>query len=352
MKILVLAPVLNAQLSGGVAAVSENLVNGFRLLGHDANIVSLAKSSNINNIVVGHKKYNDINVVLSLDKVAKILKKEQPDLVVSTLQYNLGIKLYRKACPKSKFISVIHGAANPSNGKLHALFVNLVAKYSCKNFDKNITVSFLSQAINKWYYKISCEAVIPNGICIPESANFNKPYSKRPFDFLYLGRLTNSKNVELLARSFLKAKEKKDDITLAIAGTGPLSCLFEKQGKYDLPGITYLGKVPHENVFEVYSNAKVFLSLYELETLATTYMEAAICGCTLASPYSSGQNQLFVGDAGFHCIDTSSDLILSNELLRVLSSCCELPQKSIDEYKAKFSNKLMAQRYLDLISNN
>ena len=353
MKILILGPVLNNSLSGGVGTFSENLVLGMRELGHDANILSLAKSSSLDNFVIKAKKYSDLSIILKLRKIAKFIKTIQPDLVISSLQYNLGIRLYKKTCPKAKYIAVLHGMSCPINGRLKSFAVNWVARYSVKYFDKTVTVSYLSQAINKKTFGIKCDAVVPNGIdCSQQKSQIlETDFQNRKYSFLYLGRLYKDKNVDLLADAFIEAHKRNPNITLAIVGGGPMAPLFEKNGKYDVPGIVYLGKVSHDKVFGIYSQAKCFISLNELEPLATTFMEAAICGCNLIAPYTSGQNQLFFKDPILHCVDITNSASLSNGLLQSLLASKNVSKEALAQYVDKFSCKKMASLYIDLFND-
>lgn len=352
MKILVLGPVLNGSLSGGVGTFSENLVLGMRKLGHEANIISIAKSSALDNFVIRSKKYTNLQIILRLRKIASLIKTKQPDIVISSLQYNLGIKLYKKYWSKAKYVAVLHGMTCPINGRLKSAIVNWVARFSTKHFDKTVTVSYLSQAINKKIFGINCDGVLPNGIDCSELLSKAElmPFQDRKYSFLYLGRLYKDKNVDLLADAFIEAHKHNPNITLAVAGTGPMSPLFEKNGKYDVPGIIYLGKISHDMVFDVYSQAKCFISLNELEPLATTFMEAAICGCNLISPYTSGQNQLFFNDCVLHCVDITNYKTLAFGMLDALSNSNEISNEKISFYKTKFSNVSMAKRYLDLFN--
>lgn len=353
MKVLILGPVLNDKLSGGVATVSESLTNGLNELGCNANMVSLTKSSKLNNIVVKAHKYNTFHIIGNIGKIAKVIKRESPDIVVSSLQYNIGIKRYKKASPKSKFVSVLHGMACPTNGRLHSFFVNLVARYSAKHFDKTVTVSYLSQAINSKIYNIKADAVIPNGLAdIDEFAlKENETNKPRQYDFLYVGRLYRDKNVELLCDAFLKLIQRYPDLKLAIAGAGELQPFFEGNGKFVHNNIEYLGGIPHDQVSKIYKDAKFFVSLNSLEPLGMTYLEAALGGCNIVSPYTSGHLQLFVNDPICHLVDISSASTLCDDLERAYSNYIAPNSINIRRYSESFSSRMMAQKYLDLFEN-
>ena len=351
MKILVLGPVLNKKSSGGVAAVSESLVEGFRMLGHYANIVSLEKSSNIDNVVIGNKGHSLLNVLLSLSKVARYLKKEKPDLVISSLQYNIGIKKYKKASPNTKFVAVIHGMATPIRGRLRCLGINAVARYSCRHFDATTTVSYLSQATNYRFYDIKISSVIPNGIGdVKEfAASEAELRGERPFDFLYIGRLAKSKRIDLILKAFKKLREKTGkDLKLAIAGTGELSNLFENKAELEASGIQYLGLVEHKKTADLYKKSRNFISLNELEPLGVVFMEAALAGCNIIHPYTCGGAQLFVNDPIQHFCDISSETTLCNDMERAINEYYQPSVSDIQRYEKDFSAIEMCKKYLAL----
>lgn len=354
MKVIVLGPVLNKQLSGGVAAVSENLVHGFKKLGIYANMISVAKSDHIENFVAGSGRYGTFTILKSLNKISSIIEKEQPDLVISSLQYNLGVKLFRKKSPKTKFVAVLHGMTCPVDGLLKSFMVNAVAKYSVKHFDKTVTVSYISQAINWKIYKIRCDLVIPNGIrtddlsLMKNDASISTLNIERPYDFLYVGRLYRDKNVDLLCKAFIELKTKYPSLSLAVVGGGELEEKFKKGAEFDKPGIFFFGQQPHSNVFEFYRKSKIFISLNELEPLATTFMEAACEGCELASPITSGIMQLFWNNKHMTPVDISSVSSLASCMEKTLAKYSAPTFEEVENARTKFDSRAMAQRYLDL----
>lgn len=353
MKVLVLGPVLNDELSGGVGTFSENLVKGFRERGDEANLISLAKSTAIDNIVVPSSHYNDFSIVLSLPKIAKVIAKEKPDLVVSSLQYNLGIKKFKRAWPKAKYIAVLHGVTCPVLGKVHSALVNFVARYSKKHFDSLVIVSSNSLAINWMIFGIKCDAVIPNGIGIDErSASYQESRpSNRIYDFLYLGRLVADKNIIPLCRAFLNLLKRRPFLSLAVVGWGELEHLFLPEGEFCHPNIKYIGKVPHEKTFEIYRKAKTYVSLHPLEACSLSFGEATLCGCNVAGPISTGNLQTYYGQPYFHVIDISSAVTIEAGLEKCLENYSPISDEQMAFLSKELSNKTMADRYAALAAS-
>lgn len=55
MKVVILGPVITSETSGGVAVFDEGLYDGFKNNGHDASVISIVKSININNTFLSKK---------------------------------------------------------------------------------------------------------------------------------------------------------------------------------------------------------------------------------------------------------------------------------------------------------
>lgn len=85
MRVLILGPVVNENTSGGVAVFDEGLYSGFSELGDYVNIISIEKSSLINNIVVKTKNPNPNKILFKFNRIAKEIQKYKPDLVISSL---------------------------------------------------------------------------------------------------------------------------------------------------------------------------------------------------------------------------------------------------------------------------
>lgn len=345
MKVLILGPVVNNILSGGVGVFDEGLYKGFEELGDEVKLVSKAKSISINNSVVGKPSNKKISIYFSFGKIAKIIKKEQPDLVISSVEYSIGIRKYKRACKKCTFVQVLHGVAWPINGKLKAFLVNKVAKLSRKYFDKVVTVSYLSHALNLQYNGIVCDKVIHNG------SNLN-PYleqNERKFDFVYIGRLFKDKQIQLLKDAFILAKEKKPELNLVVAGFGELSYLFENE-EFQKTGIKFFGKIDHNEVHKLYQNTKCFVSLHPTETFGTVFNEAILNGCNIVTQSTSGIAPLYFDSGYFHLSDCTSARDLSERMIEII----EKEYKPVDkEYIKKMADylsyKRVAREYKELI---
>lgn len=347
MRVLILGPVVNNKTSGGVAVFDEGLCNGFKELGDESNILSIEKSSKLDNLVIKSNKPKPSKIPFLTGRIAKAIKQYKPDLVISSLQYSIGIKKYKRKWPSAKYIQVLHGFPCPINGKFKWWSVNKVAKYSRKHFNYVVTVSFLSYAINKKINNILCDKVIHNGCAlVPNNSN-----SERTIDFIYVGRLFRDKEVEMIGDAFKLLKNAKPELKLAVAGFGELEPLFTN-GKFKDSGIEFLGKLTQDQVKDYLSRSKFFISMNPLEPFGTVFNEAVMNGCNIVTQSSNGSMALFLKKDYFHCADCVNKNELSNRLLMISDSYTPISNEEKQKFVDYMSFRRAAKEYKDLAFKN
>lgn len=345
MRVLILGPIVNKKTSGGVAVFDEGLCAGFRELGDEANVLSIEKSTNIDNLLIKIRNSKAYKIFFNFRKIAKAIKKYEPDLVISSLQYSAGIRRYKKSWGKAKYIQILHGTPCPINGRFKSWCVNFVARYSKKHFDKLVTVSHLSWSINKKINRVECDAIINTG-CTLKKLPIN---SDRIYDFCYVGRLYRDKNIEKMMDALIKLHEQNDNIKVCIAGFGEQEGLFLEGGKYNLNFVDFKGKVDHSKVSDIYQNSKFFISLCELEACGLAFSEAAINGCNPIASLSSGQSSLFRGKKYYHEVNAYNVSVLVAELKKVISNYTPILESDVDELRNIFDYKNIALQYKALL---
>jgi 1,2-diacylglycerol 3-alpha-glucosyltransferase len=127
--------------------------------------------------------------------------------------------------------------------------------------------------------------------------------------FLYVGRLSPEKRVDLLLRSFALARQKLPDTELIIVGDGP-----ERQALFDLSlklkissHVRWFGKIPHHDLIEqrLYHLGDVFVTLSRFETFGYTTLEAMAHQLPVIA-LASRANTEVIGKAGFLIPDTAN----------------------------------------------
>ena len=336
MKILILGPIINEKKSGGVAVFDEGLYHGFLERGDEVKIISDDKSKRINNVVVRSS--------FSFCKIAKSIKKEEPDLVICSLKYALGIKAYKRKWKKATYVQVFHGFACPINGRFKAWLTNSSLRWAHKKFDHVVSVSQLTNAINKKINLINSDKIITNGVDLePFLQNVKKEY-----DFVYIGRLFKDKEIDLICESFVGLKKIRPDLNFAVAGYGDEERLFLPGGKYHNDCITFLGKLDSDGVKNLLSKSKFFISLNSLEPFGIVFTEAIVNGCNVITQSSSGCASKFFKKPYFHACDSLN----SKELIQFLENIHkEFVNISFDERKSiaqALSFKRCADEYASL----
>lgn len=347
LRVLILGPVVSDKVSGGVAVFDEGLCAGFRELGNQCNILSIDKSSNISNLLIKRRNSKPNKILFNLKKIAKEIEKYEPDLVISSLQYSLGIKRYKRKWYRAKYVQVLHGFPCPINGKFKSWAVNEAAKYSRKHFDYVVTVSYLSYAINKKINGIICDKVIHNGCALtPSTSSKNKIY-----DFIYIGRLFRDKEVEMIGDAFTIIKRLNPKLRLAVAGFGELEPLFVK-GKFRESGIEFVGKLSQSQVKDCLGQSRFFISMNPLEPFGTVFNEAVINGCNIVTQSSNGSMALYLNKDYFHCADCLNGNELASRLLEILNNYVEIDDAEKERFIKYMSFTRAAKEYLSLISQD
>jgi glycosyltransferase involved in cell wall biosynthesis len=297
--------------------------------------------------LVGSGK-NKVNLMpLYFWKIAKIIKREKADLVISSVQYSEGIKIYKRVSKNTFFIQVLHGSPSPVNGRLKAWAVNSVARFSKKYFDKVVTVSHQSYAINKQIFRVNCDAVIYNGTSmnVPDDETLNL---KRNFDFVYVGRLYRDKNVPLIMDSLIEFHKTHPNIKVAVAGYGEQEKDFV-DGKYKQDFITFFGQLSHEKVKFLLLNSRFFISMHPLEACSLAFTEAAVLGCNLIAPYTNGNNPLFFGYSFFHMADFITINGLTKDIEKAFNNYSKPSKIELDSFASTVQWKKIALKYKSLI---
>jgi len=105
------------------------------------------------------------------------------------------------------------------------------------------------------------------------------------FNVLYAGRLTKEKGADLLAASFLKARERDRRLHLVLAGGGP----EEEQLRTTLgEHATFLGWLEGDALAEAYASADAFLFASRTDTFGQVLLEAQASGLPVIAVAEGG----------------------------------------------------------------
>ena len=106
---------------------------------------------------------------------------------------------------------------------------------------------------------------------------------------LYAGRLTKEKGADLLADSFLRARERDPRLHLALAGGGPeQDVLRERLGEH----ATFLGWLEGDALATAYASADMFLFASRTDTFGQVLLEAQASGLPVIAVAEGGPTSI------------------------------------------------------------
>jgi glycosyltransferase involved in cell wall biosynthesis len=112
------------------------------------------------------------------------------------------------------------------------------------------------------------------------------------FNVLYVGRLSKEKGIDLLAESFLIARDHDPRLHLVLAGRGPEEeTLRRRLGS----AVTFLGWVEGDRLAQVYASADLFMFASTTDTFGQVILEAQASGLPVLAVDAGGPAELTNG---------------------------------------------------------
>jgi len=245
----------------------------------------------------------------------------------------------------NRSIYILHGfPVKPFYSPLRTYALILAASFA-RAFGSRLTaVSFLTKNIFQRIYGIYVDAVINNGV---DSAYHLLQTTQKKRQILYLGRLAHNKGIEIIVTTFLALDLASQGYLLAIAGSGDLEGYVRTVASVH-PSIHFLGPVTEEQKQLLYQESDIFVSLNDFEPFGVTYIEAAISGCKIIAPYSSGIIDYLPASCPFYRCDPlcPDDVRLA---FGAAASSGSAPAAIILEHYRAFRYEVIAERYLGLL---
>ncbi|MDD4801860.1 MAG: glycosyltransferase family 4 protein [Syntrophomonas sp.] len=210
---------------------------------------------------------------------------------------------------------------------------------------REVTIKFSSNFCNQCNHIISPSAeiagiirsfkvktpisIIPSGVPIEKYQGGDAAWLREKYDIpvsnkilLFVGRLTQEKNIPFLIQSFREVKVNNPHTTLVIIAQGPLEeelkDLVKSFGLSLQRDVVFAGALPFESLVNAYYSADLFVFSSLTETQGLVLIEAMAAGLPVVAVKASGVREMV--DNGVDGLLTECDTSeLANAISRVLN---------------------------------
>jgi len=318
--------------------------------------------------------YPDFNFTYTFDnKIYKKLKEFKPDLIHFHAPFTLGYQAIRIAKKlKVPVVGTFHTFfAEPEYLKLIGMENNKFLQnfgwfYSNNFFNKcDMAVSpgkATAEILKKNKLKTPIQ-IISNGVECMKYQNFNCSYKltfsyKEEFDYiLYIGRVSQEKDIDILLDSLTILLKKKKNTILVVVGGGPsIEDLKKRSVELGIKdNVIFTGMIPNKDLLEsgLLKKVKLFVTASTSENQPMTILESIMFGLPIVGVDARGVPELVEGN-GFivkpkdpEALAEKMYEILSNEKLRETFSkrSLELSEK----YDIRNTSDVMEKMYMSLL---
>ncbi len=341
---------------GGAEKLIENIMLGLK----DDLDISIAidrygefksKSDSIKGFKTLLLNNNLKNLIKNIFIIGKYIKKEKIDVIHchGTPSNIIGIIL-KKTC-RIKFISTVHSdLMYEFQGKKKFIY-SKIEEMTLKYADYIIPVSnnLKEKLINRHGKKDEKIKLIYNGIDIDiDRSMVNSREKDEKFKFLFVGRLVEIKNVELLLQGLHYIKNKGKDFVCNIIGDGEDLEKLKKISK-DLgldSKVNFLGY--RNDILEFMTKSDVLILTSKMEGIPITIIEAFASKLPVISTAVGGVLEMIVNGKTGILFDLENKDEFNRVLLDLLENKYDLDKLSCNaynEYLEKWNQKKLTDEY-------
>ncbi len=346
---------------GGIETIIMDYCLELKKKGHKSRVVCLNKCANSNKVLPVTDSVNGISIK-RLPFLDLGFYRISPSVIFSLKDCDVlhvhGIGFFADALillklfhGKPVVLSTHGGIFHTSKGLLKRIYFYAWNRFLLRFADKVIAVSendarLFSRIVPK--EKIS---IVENGLRLK---NFSKLGGKKEKStFLFVGRLSKNKRIDLLLEAFAIVFKKNKKARLFIVGgdfEGLLSGLKKKAQKLGISKqVKFAGAVSSTKLLEYYSKAEFFVSSSEYEGFGVSALEAMASGCIpVLNRIPTFEKIVFDSRAGF-VVDFFQPKKAAEKILQILS--LSEKQKQLFSIRAKNAVKKFSwnERIRDLI---
>lgn len=342
MKIAILGPVMTKAYYGGVATFNEGLAASLINMNHQVLLFTTQKSEIIN---------SELNIKrVSIFRLFTEINAFHPDLVIGSLQYPLCFPLVHYGTK----VLFLHGFFNfESYGIKSTLISVLATKFMAHYSDCILANSNFTATINRRIWGIPVNGVAYLGLDYNFLKNVIKEFKKihkKKGEILFAGRLVKSKKVDRMIQAFAMLNSRDITYQLVIAGTGPEQENLEKLADKIGVKVHFLGKIPHDEIYKLYLESEIFISLGEAESFGLTFIESLISGCKILCPNTGGQTEyLNLYSDRVRFVNPLDTMDIADGIYKLLN--INVDPIDIDEVISRFNYTETAQKIFSILKN-
>ena len=315
--------------------------------------------------------------IMSL-KTFKILKQAEIDIIHFETPVGLGIMAINMARLLNKplvgtyhtFISDPRYIKHLTLFKPTILIQNIGWFYTNQFYNRTDLMTAPSESTIIEMIENGCNApvmkTISNGIN-PDifdntgAREIREKYKLKGKTVLYVGRISQEKNIEILLKAFFHAAGIDDEITLVIVGDGPQMDSIE-QLKKNSPykdRIIITGAINHEDLIKsgIYKACEIFATASETENQPMTILEAQINGCVCIGVNARGVPGMIRHDHSGIIVGKSDYIAMGNSFVSLLKDKKRLEamrKETLKDVKKHFLPQVVEQwenEYKNLITH-
>lgn len=303
-------------------------------------------------------------------RIIKKIKKWNLDVIHSHTEFGVGT--FARIIAKQFGIPLVHTYHTMYEDYVHYItkgyfdgaskkIVEYLTKFYCdKTTTELIVPTKKTYDLFKQKYKFDRNVhIVPTGIEIERfyKENNNKKeieklrndlgFDKNDFVILFVGRIAEEKNINLLLDSQNIINKKYKNCKILIVGDGPDLENLKKQYSKN-KSIVFAGKVPWENIPKYYLLANVFATASTSETQGLTVIEACAASLPPICINDESFTNVVIDDLNGKIFNTKKEyikiienLILDKQTLKRLSNQARVSSET-------YSSKYYASRVLDV----
>lgn len=278
---------------GGIERHVEDLCRNLKARGHEAEVLCLNKcgkskkelpeSEVRNGIKVTRLEFIDLHYYKIAKGTLEAIKKINPDVIhVHGIGYFSDFLLSKsKVLGKPVVVSTHGGIFHTKNiGFLKKIYFRTITKRNLNKAAKIIAVSGHDRKIFSGIVPQGDIEIIENSVDLGRfSAKGHNPGNNT---FVFVGRISINKRIDLLMETFAEAASELGDFKLFIVGEDfddlllPLKKIVEEKGISK--NVVFTGGLGEQELAELFKKTEFFVSASEYEGFGISAIEAMSCG--------------------------------------------------------------------------